>query len=128
MPGMSIKSPTVACVVSVTWAFERLGLLAVRLLADFVVTEAMVVGRTSRGARHGQPLGSLCSSYRRRAGGQRSRGSHGAVAGRSQATLGRVAGPKSLRAGHSAERSGCQLASVLHAASFNSPRPCFCGR
>ena len=92
MPGISINSPTVACVVSVTWALVRFGLLAVRLRADFVVTEAMVVGRTSRGARHGQPLGSLCSSYRRRAGGQRSRGSRGAVAGRSQATLGRVAG------------------------------------
>ena len=43
MPGMSIRSPTVACVVSVTWAFVLFGLLAVRLRADFVVTEAMVV-------------------------------------------------------------------------------------
>ena len=42
MPGMSISAPTVACVVNVTWALVFFGLLAVRLRADFVVTEAMV--------------------------------------------------------------------------------------
>ena len=42
MPGISINSPTVACVVNVTWALVFFGLLAVRLRADFVVTEAMV--------------------------------------------------------------------------------------
>ena len=62
------SSPTVACVVSVTRAFARGGLLALRLRADFVVTEAMVVVFTGR-----QPV-------TRRWGGQRSRGSRGAVA------------------------------------------------
>ena len=122
------ESPTVACVVSVTWAFARLGLLALRLRADFVVTEAMVAcapftsvttlcASTGRGftpaALHNSP------------GGQLSRGSprgRGAVAGRSQASLGRVAGPKwRPGVGHSA-RGFAKLASVLHAASFKVRR------
>ena len=58
-----------ACVVSVTRAFARGGLLALRLRADFVVTEAMVVVFTGwqpvlllrepggRAALAGQPRG-----------------------------------------------------------------------
>ena len=80
--------------VKVTWALVRLGLLAVRLRADFVVTEAMVVfgldgvAATGRGFTGRQPftihkVGSVW-------GGQPARSP---VAGRSQTTLGRVAGP-----------------------------------
>ena len=105
---MSIRSPTVACVVKVTWALVRFGLLAVRLLADFVVTEAMVVFapfyysvRGPWGSRAGSP-----SQFTRWAAlaGQPARSRVGGHSQASQAALGRVAGAKGGRA--LAQRSG----------------------
>jgi hypothetical protein len=96
------SSPTVACVVSVTRAFARGGLLALRLLADFVVTEAMVAC-----ASQGGGAGSLCSSYGTRAGGQLSRGSRGAVAVVAGEAWSR-GGPEEFGRCHSAARRVCQ--------------------
>ena len=115
MPGISIRSPTVACVVSVTWALARFGLLAVRLLADFVVTEAMVGGRgpavasrfTEGGAAAARSAG-LAAYAPSQAGGQ-------ALAGQPRGGRRALAGDASSRGGpdefgrwHSAARRVCQ--------------------
>ena len=77
------------------------------------------VGRQPRGRLGWQPM-----LLHRRAG-KLSRGSHGAVAGRSQATLRRVAGPTSSGVGTALPAGFAKLASVLHAASFRRGRRAF---
>ena len=102
------RSPTVACVVNVTRAFARGGLLELRLRADFVVTEAMVVF-TGR-----QPVLLLLAQGGRAAlAGQRSRGAVWSLVNNDRSR----GGPEAFGVATALPRRVCQLASVLHAAS-----------